>query len=520
MASLQRLGAILLNMLAAVPRGMVCGLASAAFGANSLAIVSAINTGHFALPADRGAGWMPIDLFFMGAAVSVACLLSSVLLKRRKMEHWWTYGLIGISLAFVILIVTEAANRPVETLLASGFGGIAHWFTSLRIFRPHLDNRVIMIGGLASLLLMTSSGVWLFFQADAEDRAPILTTGTAPIRAVATTRALWLMIDENTLVEHDIATQNDRRLDQKDLRALAAIGDTVWALSDHMETLSSSPSKTLYASRSGTIELRAYGANGGQKSWVRHHDAGDRPVAMTLANGRPLILTERKILRLASDRQWLVSPWRKPASERLYDIHITMAAGDANHLYGGSDGGEFGGGAFLIDLRNGHYERIERRDSSDLCAGPLNTECSPVTGLAPDPARAECVLASTGLEHMGGINGAILRLCGHKVEVVSQAGLAPMLDLWSRAVNGGMGNGLSDAVYGLTKGTNGTVWAMGGHWLYRIDRTGLRRISPPRFERHGDLRSATIPSLTLIAGPGIRNNLPTGQNVILVPTQD
>jgi hypothetical protein len=328
------------------------------------------------------------------------------------------------------------------------------------------------------------------------------------------------MMDENTLVEHDLATQHSRHLNQKDLRALAAADDTVWALSDHLDTTPSSSSETPYVSPSGTIELRAYGTNGGQKSLVRHHDSGDRPVAMTLVNGRPLILTERTILRLAFDGQWRVLPWRKPASARLYDTHLTMATGDVDHLYGGSDGGEFGGGAFLIDLKSGQYEPIERRDSNNLCAGPLNTECSPVTGLVPDPARTDCVLASTGLEHMGGIDGAILRLCGHKVDVVSQTSLAPTLGLLSQAGNSQTGLGLTDAIYGLTKDVKGTVWAMGGHKLYRIDRTGLSLISPPRFERHGDIWSAAMPNLTLIAGPNAKSNLPAGQNAILVPTQN
>jgi hypothetical protein len=308
-------------MLFAVPRAIVCGIASAAFGANLLAALNAIKAGRFALPADRGEIWMPIDLLFMGSVVSLACLLSSQALRRRKMERWWAYGLIGISVGSVVLMAAGSADRPVETLLASGFGGVTHWFIRWRTFTPGLHKRLITIGGLASLLLLASSGAGLFFQADAEDHAPILTAGMAPIRAVATTRALWLMMDENTLVEHDLATQHSRHLNQKDLRALAAADDTVWALSDHLDTTPSSSSETPYVSPSGTIELRAYGTNGGQKSLVRHHDSGDRPVAMTLVNGRPLILTERTILRLAFDGQWRVLPWRKPASARLYDTH-------------------------------------------------------------------------------------------------------------------------------------------------------------------------------------------------------
>jgi hypothetical protein len=507
-------------MVLAVPAAIVCGIASAAFGANLLAAHNAFQVGRFALPANFSDFMTPFDLLPMGVVVTVICLISSRPLRKYRQEHWWAYGLIGLLTACAILIAGGGANRPLEMLLAAGFGGMTCWFVCRRMFIPGLKNHWVTIGGVVCLLLLPLSGVWLLNQVDADERAPLTAEGLAPIRAVATAHALWLMMDQDTLVEYDRVTQQHRRLDQKDLRALATGGDTVWALSEHMEPRSPRLPQESDISFPGTIELRAYGSHGEQASSIRHHDAGDMPLALTLVEGRPLILTQRSILRFASNGQWRVTALQRPTTVRSGDTSLAMATGDAGHLYGGIDGGEFGGGAFRIDLTNGQYEPIERRDSAALCAGPLNAACSPVTGLAPDPARADCVLASTGLEHMAGIDGAILRLCGHKVEVVSQAPLAPTLSLLARAGNGETGFGHTDAIYGLTEDTKGTVWAMGSHILYRIDRNGLSRITPPRLERHGDLHSATLPGLILIAGPRARNDLPTGQNVLLVPVQD
>lgn len=61
---------------------MVCRIASAASGVNLLAVLNAIKARHFALPADRGESWLPIDQFFMGAVVSVVCLLPSLHLRH------------------------------------------------------------------------------------------------------------------------------------------------------------------------------------------------------------------------------------------------------------------------------------------------------------------------------------------------------------------------------------------------------------------------------------------------------
>lgn len=87
-------------------------------------------------------------------------------------------------------------------------------------------------------------------------------------------------------------------------------------------------------------------------------------------------------------------------------------------LYAGSNSGEWGGGLRRFALSDGRAERIEDNDGS-LCGGLLNTDCDPVTGLAPDPANNNCILAGVGLVHMMS-SGNIVRVCDTEVRLAYQ----------------------------------------------------------------------------------------------------
>ena len=44
--------------------------------------------------------------------------------------------------------------------------------------------------------------------------------------------------------------------------------------------------------------------------------------------------------------------------------------------------GEWGGGLQRIDVATGATSSVERRDSAELCAGPLNSDCDPNSNIA------------------------------------------------------------------------------------------------------------------------------------------
>lgn len=86
-------------------------------------------------------------------------------------------------------------------------------------------------------------------------------------------------------------------------------------------------------------------------------------------------------------------------------------------LWLGLNAGEWGGGLRRIRLADGVMDAPSNVDSKSLCGGTLNPACDPVTGLAPDPVRADCMIATIGLVHMMS-HGSVVRICGKDVSLV------------------------------------------------------------------------------------------------------
>lgn len=143
---------------------------------------------------------------------------------------------------------------------------------------------------------------------------------------------------------------------------------------------------------------------------------------------------------------------------------------DGRNLYIGENKGEFGGGLRLINLKTGEVTLIERRDSGDLCAGPLNASCDPVTALLPDSANPACVIAAVGLAHLSLREGRILRVCGKDVEVVFEQPVK-----LKHNIDG------SDPIYDLQLASNG-VWAVGLRGLYFLSGHMVRKFELPKIE--------------------------------------
>ncbi len=210
----------------------------------------------------------------------------------------------------------------------------------------------------------------------------------------------------------------------------------------------------------------------------------DDPVALLSSRDASIVLSQRsiRILSAGHDR-WRVVELK---GELRSGVQVSVAtAANGGSIYVGMNMGEWGGGLQRADLETGVVTSVERRDTSRPCAGPLNRECDPVTGVIPDPANQDCVLAAVGLVHLGSSKGRILKVCGKTVTVV-----------WEKSAAGGMGGreGMTEAVYGLVPSADGGYWAITWRALYRF--------------RAGETREYALPELRRASGVHLSHELP------------
>ncbi len=190
----------------------------------------------------------------------------------------------------------------------------------------------------------------------------------------------------------------------------------------------------------------------------------DMPVVLIGSGGVPTVLSKRTIHVLDRDNH----TWRVIALNGQLRSGMEASAAspiDGGSIYVGFNVGEWGGGLQRVDLHTGAVTNIERRDTKRPCAGPLNSDCDPVTGVIPDMQNKDCVFASVGLVHMGFSHGRILRVCGQIVTIVSA-----LRQQTSRGDNDEWGG--EEAFYGLSPAAEGGFWAITWRGLYRFGDGG------------------------------------------------
>jgi hypothetical protein len=161
----------------------------------------------------------------------------------------------------------------------------------------------------------------------------------------------------------------------------------------------------------------------------------------------------------------------------------------------GFNTGEWGGGLQRVDLRTGVVSNVERRDTKELCAGPLNSACDPVTGVLPDPQNKDCILAAVGLVHMLE-HGRILRVCGQEVSLVFEK---------SYKVDGFKGDKweMTEAFFGLVPAADGGFWGITSEALYHFGGDGTTK------------QEYALPELKPVSGIYLSRELP---GVVVVRT--
>lgn len=216
--------------------------------------------------------------------------------------------------------------------------------------------------------------------------------------------------------------------------------------------------------------------------------AQDAPLALLRSADSPAVLSVQAVHYLASDKTWHVVQLKGKIRSGV-EVSVASPQED-DSIYVGINVGEWGGGLQRVDLRTGAVTEIERRDTKNLCDGPLNRECDPVTGVIPDPQNRECVLASVGLVHLGHSNGRILRVCDSRVTLLSEILIPGDKNKSSTKW------GCTEAFYGLAPSPDGGFWGITYRALYLFDATGNRK------------QEYTLPKLESVSGIHLSKVLP------------
>jgi hypothetical protein len=219
----------------------------------------------------------------------------------------------------------------------------------------------------------------------------------------------------------------------------------------------------------------------------------DALIALSCGADLEMALTSTRLIDLTGRaRAVSLSEPLSPALVRAV-VYVTPEA-----AWVGINRGEWGGGLRRIDRVTGAVATIARNASGELCAGPLNTDCDPVNGIATIPWRPRCVAAAIGLIHFEA-HGRIASICPEGVEQMFVAG--GLADSSNRREAGEAATGSFGSVAFFGLAANGDALIAAGHdGLYRIDASGAGTRRPwPRFvEVDGILVSFALPDVVLV----------------------
>ncbi|HLI79040.1 MAG TPA: hypothetical protein VKV03_03595 [Candidatus Binataceae bacterium] len=194
---------------------------------------------------------------------------------------------------------------------------------------------------------------------------------------------------------------------------------------------------------------------------------GDDLAGVACSDNDLVVLTSRRLIDLEEGRLTSVALSYEIARKELSLLSI------GRDLLVGVNDGEFGGGLWRINGKTGEVNVVDRRAPGELCGGPLNSDCDPVTGIALEPWKPPCAAVAIGLQHLFMSSGRIDEVCRDSVrELYSK----PHDEKWAIAEN--RRNIDSIPFYGLAS-TKDALWSAGLDGIYRIDETGVTRVAAP-----------------------------------------
>ncbi|MBP7701854.1 MAG: hypothetical protein KA098_04565 [Phenylobacterium sp.] len=141
---------------------------------------------------------------------------------------------------------------------------------------------------------------------------------------------------------------------------------------------------------------------------------GEGLVGVHCAADEVVLITARRLVTLRANGSRTLELSHRIPSWPVSALHLTPT-----HVFVGLNAGEWGGGLQRIDRTTGQVVIIARNAKGDLCGGPLNTDCDPVTGIAQEPGKPDCIVAAIGLIHMMS-RGRLVEVCGERVRLLYQ----------------------------------------------------------------------------------------------------
>lgn len=211
-------------------------------------------------------------------------------------------------------------------------------------------------------------------------------------QGAADNRFIWLKGRSRALVRFDRAT-GERTVLATDALDLLVDGSHVWLLSG----LADSGPLTIRDLRAPEVSVT--------------FDTLMRSARLIPGDDFPALLTLSRVFRY-EDGEWRTTAFAGSLDQRGFGIGATDASGA---LYVGLSRGEWGGGLRRVGL-DGSIAFIAQREPG--CGGLLNPDCEPVVGLFRDRSASDCMIAGTGLSHMGLTLGRVYRVCGQSISVV------------------------------------------------------------------------------------------------------
>lgn len=244
-------------------------------------------------------------------------------------------------------------------------------------------------------------------------------------------------------------------------------------------------------------------------STVTRQDEG--LAAMSCSANDTTLLTSARVIQLGKSGTMRVTN----LAAKLPFGTVTAVHDTSTTLLVAINAGEWGGGLQRIDKASGVVAAIERKDSSDLCSGPLNAACDSVHGIATEPWNTRCDAVAVGLVHLMMERGGIVEVCGDDVRPLFEKPFST-----SFAIKDGKRGQLPQTVafFGLTA-SGGSLWAVGTDGLYRIDSDGkATKVPLPTFRTVDGIDvSFDNPQLVLVMTRLSQRHAVSGATPMLVP---
>ncbi len=297
-------------------------------------------------------------------------------------------------------------------------------------------------------------------------------------RAVFADSRLWVLTDQGQL--SSLREQDEEpvlaELGERVLDVAVQHGDVVAA------TLGESPERTW------TIRRRIDDCF---EPFASIPASDDEFVALADSGSGLVVVTSHRILEIEGFRPR--ETWLSP------DLHrslVTCVHVGADEIHIGLDCGEWGGGLLRIDRKTGQVSPVERNATGDLCGGPLNTECDPVTGIVPLPWDAGRLAVTIGLVHFEP-HGRIVSVKGDEVKMLYSRNLrSEGTKPESTESDDRLG---TEAFFGLVR--SGTaLCAVGIDGIYRLEgERPVDRQPLPEMRSYGSLSASfAVPGLVLV----------------------